>query len=527
MERLLRRSHATGLRWVALSLVGLGVAAACSDDAAEPGQEPGAAGQAGENAAGAGGTSTAGNAGKSAGGTAVTSPGGAGGAPEGGAGAGAGGVGGVGGEPHVATLGEQCTTCAASECTDTLASCNASAECGAWLSCVTACDSAECVAGCDADHPDAARVYANVYDCMCSSCQADCSPAGACQKKKCVDDNPLPVTSTIPPTLAETGLFATIAGAGGEGAGGAGGAGAGGGELAMPIAFAPYVRSFEPKYPLWTDGATKDRHVYIPKCSTIDTSDMDHWKFPVGTRFWKTFLIADKPVETRMLHHFGPGEDQWLYATYQWNDAKPDDPAAALSVTTGVVVAGTGHDIPAQGQCINCHAKLSERVLGFGAFQLSHTAKPGQLDIKKLSDLGWLSDPAPDGFEVPGTPVQQAALGYLHGNCGGCHNQGQSIPNAENPLFLRLLTGQKTYATTDAVLKTVGVTVSSGLADIAGMHRIEPMSPSTSALLIRMQWRGDSKPTLQMPPKSTTSTKIADTDGGVKAVTDWINSIPQ
>lgn len=521
MERLLRRSHATGLRWLALSLVGLGVAAACSDDATEPGKEPAAAGQAGENAAGAGAASVAGNAGKSAGGTATMPPGGAGGAAEGGGEVGGvGGVSGAGGEPTVATLGEQCTACAATECTDTLASCNASTECGAWLACVTACDTAECVAACDADSSDAARVYTNVYDCMCTSCKADCSAAGACEKKTCVDDNPLPVSLTIPPTLAETGLFETISGAGGEGSGGAGGAGST--ELAMPIVLASYVRAFEPKYPLWADGATKDRHVYIPKCATIDTSDMDHWKFPVGTRFWKTFSIADKAVETRMLHHFGPGEADWLYATYQWDDTKPDDPTAALSVITGVIAAGTGHDIPAQGQCINCHAKLSERVLGFGAFQLSYSAKAGELDIKKLSDLGWLSVPAPDGFDVPGTPVQQAALGYLHGNCGGCHNQGQSIPNADNPLFLRLLTGQKTYATTDAVLKTVGITVSSGLAEITGKHRIEPTDPTNSALLIRMKARGTS---LQMPPLTTTSTKLPDTLGGVKAVTDWIESI--
>jgi hypothetical protein len=512
MERLLRRLHATGLRWVALSLVGLGVAAACSDDSSNPGTSPaGGGGEGGENVATTGGMA-AGSAGKATtGGTTVTMGGAAGASA---------GEGGMGGEPHVATVGESCTACGATECTDTLKSCSDSAECGAWLTCVTACDSAECVAACDADHVDAARVYADVYDCMCTSCKDDCTAAGACVKKTCVDDNPLAVTELAPATLAETGLYATVDGAGAGGAGGAGGAASV--ELAMPIAIASYVRGFEPKYPLWADGAVKDRKVYIPKCSTIDTSDMDHWKFPIGTRFWKTFSVANKAVETRMLHHFGTGEDQWLYAAYQWDVNKPTDPTAALSVPAGVIAAGTGHDIPAQGQCVNCHAKLSERVLGFGAFQLSHAAKAGDLDIKTLSDLGWLSKPAPDGFQVPGTPVQQAALGYLHGNCGGCHNQGQSIPNADNPLFLRLLVGQKTYATVDTVLKTVGVTVSSLNAAIVGKQRIKPIDPINSALLIRMKDRGTA---LQMPPLNTTSTKLPDTLGGVTAVTDWINSI--
>jgi len=513
MERLLRRSHATGLRWVALSLVGLGVAAACSDDSSDPGKGPaaGGGGEGGENAAGSPPVTSAGKSMAGDAGDAGNGVGGLGGAVA--------GEGGMGGVPHVATLGEQCTTCGASECTDTLKSCTDSAECGAWLACVTACETTECVTACDADAVDAARVYAAVYDCLCTSCKADCTDAGACEKKTCVDDNPLPVIDTAPATLAETGLYATVQGAGG--AGGAGGAA--GVELVQPIELASYVRGFEPKYPLWADGALKDRHVYIPKCETIDTSDMDHWKFPVGTRFWKTFSVANKPVETRLLHHFGPGETDWLYATYQWDAGKPTDPSAALSVPGGFVAAGTGHDIPAQGQCVNCHAKLSERVLGFGAFQLSHDATDDGLTIKKLSELGWLSKPAPDGFEVPGTPAQQAALGYLHGNCGGCHNQGQTIPSPDKPLFLRLLVGQETYAATDTVLTSLGITVVSGNAAIINKERVKAMDPVNSALLIRMKDRGTG---LQMPPLNTTSTKLADTDGGVKAVTDWINSIP-
>jgi hypothetical protein len=510
MERLLRRSHATGLRWALVSLAGMSFAAACSDDSSS-GNTPGAAGEGGESHAGAPGTAgkptTAGTTNGGSAGTAGTATASAGEA-------------GMGGTPHVATLGETCTTCGATECADTLKACSDSAECTAWLSCITACDTGECVTACDNANAAAARVYTGVYDCMCTSCKADCTDAGACTKKTCVDEHPLPPTSTIPATLAETGLFATVDGAGGDGSGGAGGAS--GVDLAMPIAYASYVQTFEPKYPLWADGAVKDRRVYIPKCSTIDTTDMDHWKFPVGTRFWKTFSVANKAVETRMLHHFGPGETDWLYAAYQWNDAQPSDPTAAVSVPAGVTALGTGHDIPAQGQCINCHAKLSERVLGFGAFQLSHDTNGADLTIKKISNLGWLSKPAPDGFAVPGTPVQQAALGYLHGNCGGCHNQGQTIPSPDKPLFLRLLVGKKDYATTDTVVTTLGVTVVSGNNAISGMQRIHAMDPLHSALLLRMQDRGTP---LQMPPLNTTSTKVPDTAGGVAAVTAWVNSI--
>ena len=38
--------------------------------------------------------------------------------------------------------------------------------------------------------------------------------------------------------------------------------------------FAADVRPFEPKYVLWSDGATKRRFIRLPACAQIDTTDM-------------------------------------------------------------------------------------------------------------------------------------------------------------------------------------------------------------------------------------------------------------
>lgn len=70
---------------------------------------------------------------------------------------------------------------------------------------------------------------------------------------------------------------------------------------------------------------------------------------------------------------------------------------------------------------------------------------------------------------------------------------------------------------------TVGVTVASGNYAIAGKPRIDPMAPNNSAPLLRMGDRGSG---LQMPPLATTSTKVADLEGGVVDVTAWIDSLP-
>jgi hypothetical protein len=253
---------------------------------------------------------------------------------------------------------------------------------------------------------------------------------------------------------------------------------------------------------------------------------MDHWKFPVGTRIWKQFTVDGKKVETRLMSHFGPGESDWLFAAYQWSSDELDNPAAATWVDpavspNGVIGAnGSIHDIPGLGACNNCHGKLSEKVLGFGAIQLSHDPKGQDVAIKEISNLGWLTKAAPDGFTVPGDAVQQAALGYLHGNCGGCHNQSAGIGGA-TPLVMRLLTSQTMYDQTDTVKSAVGVAMSNtGIAPT----RIAPMDPDNSGILKRLSALGGAT---QMPPQSTGVRHVLDTNGGIKAVTDWINSIPK
>ena len=63
---------------------------------------------------------------------------------------------------------------------------------------------------------------------------------------------------------------------------------------------APGVHPYEPRYVLWSDGADKQRYLFIPEGSQIDTADMDEWRFPVGTKVWKEFSRDGKRLETRL-----------------------------------------------------------------------------------------------------------------------------------------------------------------------------------------------------------------------------------
>lgn len=476
-------------RWAALALV---AANACSEDAPAPstvaeGGEAGAAASVGGEPGAQGGVAGEANGGAGAVAGVMAVRGGEGGEPSG-------GEGGVGGEPVQTPDGESCLSCAAAACEPKLAACSRSAECAPWLSCVRACDDASCAAECDDEFHDLIRVYRGVYECLCGACSAECAALRACEKQTCVPGPGLALSSEAPPTLAQTGISS-------DG-----------------------VYEYEPKFPLWSDGAIKQRKIWLPDCSTIDTSDMDEWKFPVGTRVWKTFALGQSPIETRFMHRFGPGPSEWLYATYQWQSDALDDPTLA-TWTGGAVITnanGTAHDIPGNGNCKQCHDGRKERVLGFSAIQLSVDALGDSLDMRRISELGWLTTPAPEGFAVPGNPVQQAALGYLHGNCGGCHDQDGNLPDPESPMMLRLRVNQTDYALTDTVKTTVNVPVRSMLAPLLGKDRIEPHEPTQSGILVRMQARGNAG--VQMPPFNSNSTKTPDTSGGVAAVTAWVTS---
>lgn len=294
----------------------------------------------------------------------------------------------------------------------------------------------------------------------------------------------LPIESTAPATLSGTGLYANIA----------------------THQIASYAKEFQPVYPLWSDGAAKRRFVYLPPGSTIDTSDMDEWYLPIGTRLWKEFKVGGAPVETRYSHRFGPGVDDWVFATYQWEPGGGE----AYLVEGGVNNAnGTAHDIPRSSDCWTCHGSLPERTLGFSALQLSHSG-PGET-MASLSAAGRLSVPLPGGVYPPGNATAKAALGYLHSNCGNCHNS-----TGMATLRLRLLTSDATVEDTDAY--TTAVEVASNFSVPGMTYRIAPGNPSASVLTHRMHQRGSMA---QMPPLGTEMVDATGTD----AVEDWIATL--
>lgn len=278
----------------------------------------------------------------------------------------------------------------------------------------------------------------------------------------------------------------------------------------------PGVLPYRPQFELYTDGATKRRWIRLPPGGQVDTSDMDNWRFPEGTMFWKEFSRDGVRTETRQLRKTGPGDNEWAYATFVWNTAQ-DSPT---EVTSGLAdVLGTNHDIPTPLQCRSCHEGTQTRVLGFSAIQLDVVGQGEALDLDRLIDLQLLTvNPvgATPRFAVPGSAVTSAALGYLHANCGHCHNPDSAVHDIR-PLELRLMTGElggqfatDTYTTTvnRAGATFEGATLLISPGDPDGSIVIRRMS--TQLVALRMPRLGVEVPDLQ----------------GISLLRDWILQIP-
>lgn len=285
---------------------------------------------------------------------------------------------------------------------------------------------------------------------------------------------------------------------------------------------------FAPQYPLWTDGAEKRRWLHLPAGRFIDASRPDAWQFPPGTKLWKEFGFAGRPVETRYIERLPDGV--WRYASYLWD---AEGRSARLAPERGLTLVldaapGGRYDVPARLDCTACHEGAPVPVLGASALQLSpdrdplapHAApaRPGDADLRSLSAGGWLSGLPAALLERPPriaaqSPAERAAFGYLHANCGHCHNDHGA------PVALVLAQSAADPAGSAARVRAslLDAPVRWRPADAPPQARlVVPGQPEASLLLARMQTR---QPLRQMPPLGT---RAADAEG-IAAVTSWIN----
>jgi hypothetical protein len=281
------------------------------------------------------------------------------------------------------------------------------------------------------------------------------------------------------------------------------------------------VREYDPGLRLWSDGAGKTRWIYLPPGTKINTSDMDEWTFPAGTKLWKEFVVGGARLETRLIWKRPNGN--WYFTTYRW----AADESSAPELTTGEVNAdGNGYEIPTQSNCYDCHNGRIDHVMGFEAVALSSSQASG-VTMQTLTAQNLLTNPPASAITVPGDTATAAALGYLHMNCGvSCHNNGNGEAS-NTSVFMRLNVASLTSPqATDTWTTGMNVHANYQITGVNAPQIFTPCDPDHSAAAYRMNHRDGVAGTpdgTQMPPIISHQ---VDTDG-VALVTAWLNAFPQ
>lgn len=296
----------------------------------------------------------------------------------------------------------------------------------------------------------------------------------------------LSLTSQLPQRLSETGLYADLRS----------------GRLADGVA------AYRPRFELWSDGAVKRRWISLPPGQRIDTSDMNDWSFPTGTKVWKEFSVQAARIETRLLVKNGPSDEDWIGLSYVWNE----DQSEAVAAPSGAVDVRFGHDVPAAGECFACHAGRRGRILGFSAIQLAAAPAPGEIGLDDLVSQGRLSRPPPSVPKIPGNDVERSALGYLHANCSHCHNRARPPhdgPRCYDPRssldFTLDMSALDSVAGTPTYVTAIGGVVQRG-------------DPDGSKLVSMVSRRGFAR---QMPPLATERVD----DAAVAQLRAWVKGL--
>jgi hypothetical protein len=269
----------------------------------------------------------------------------------------------------------------------------------------------------------------------------------------------------------------------------------------------PRTLSFSPQYPLWSDGAQKRRWINLPPGTAIDASRPDAWQFPPGTRLWKEFSLGG-PVETRFIERLADGT--WRYAAYVWNEAGTD---ATLAPADGIaaLVKRDGYSIPSESDCRACHESAAVPVLGFSALQLSsdrdplapHADPDSDIDLDGLVERRLIENLPPTSTRpriATSSPLERAALGYLHGNCGHCHNDTDTRVPVDLTLAQSVVGGS---ASSDRVVRSLMDVRARFLARVGSRNPQKQMPPlgtrhiDVEALALLERWISEKSSTAE------------------------------
>lgn len=286
----------------------------------------------------------------------------------------------------------------------------------------------------------------------------------------------------LPPTLAELGLFSDPANE----------------------TLSEGIIAYTVRQPRFADGNRSNYYLFLPEGASIDNSNPDSWRFPVGTAFFETVYLtvaggdspAPRKIETRALHKATAG---WSVGSYRWNDIGSE--ARLVEGLEDVVESfarpegSYTYTIPKKISCLTCHQNKPDYIIGFDELQLNVPATndgPGQLEQLRARGAFTHPDEIRELDIAGASDLERDVLSYFLSNCSYCHHPESSVYRT-NQLDLRREVLQQHIIDTEPVR----------LATPDGTTKlIAPGEPENSLMYLLMT-RTHPDPTLHMPPLGT------------------------
>ena len=272
------------------------------------------------------------------------------------------------------------------------------------------------------------------------------------------------------------------------------------------------VLPFAPSSALFSDGALKDRFVYVPAGKAARHVEDATLDFPEGSALIKTFSFPAargqpgggvRIIETRVLLKQADGWHGWAYV---WNDEQTDAKLniAGARIEVETVNAhgeplGFTYSVPNKNQCKGCHDIGGAMVpLGPKARNLNHDfayADGTANQLRRWQEEG-LVEGVPDLASVEAVPdwrdetagVDARARAWLDANCAHCHRRDG--PASNSGLYL---TWEEPYGPALGINKRP---VAAGRGSGGRLFDIRPGDPDGSILNYRVE---STEPGVMMP----------------------------
>ncbi|HEV3342282.1 MAG TPA: PQQ-dependent sugar dehydrogenase, partial [Pirellulales bacterium] len=197
----------------------------------------------------------------------------------------------------------------------------------------------------------------------------------------------------------------------------------------------PGAIPYEVNAPLWSDGAHKERWLVLPPSMIenghevpvrIDLTTSRNWNLPERTVLVKSFALETQEgnpasrqwIETRLLTR---QQGEWVGYSYRWNDEQTDAVLVEKEGANQEFAVGTASGgrrqtwrYPSRTECMVCHSRAANFVLGISTWQLNRDHDYGGVvdnQLRVLEHLGLLRvDYATEAVEAMRDELQKAGL---------------------------------------------------------------------------------------------------------------------